>query len=50
MFDSPSDGSYLLNGRQVNELSLSDRARIRNREIGFIIPELQSDRRRLKDG
>jgi putative ABC transport system ATP-binding protein len=36
MLDSPSEGSYLLNGKQVNELSHSDRARVRNREIGFI--------------
>ena len=36
LLDSPSDGEYLLNGKQVQGLSLSERARIRNREIGFI--------------
>jgi putative ABC transport system ATP-binding protein len=36
LLDSPSEGSYVLNGRQVENLRLSERARIRNREIGFI--------------
>jgi len=36
LLDSPTDGSYVLNGRHVQGLSLSERARIRNREIGFI--------------
>ncbi|NOT59504.1 MAG: ABC transporter ATP-binding protein [Acidobacteria bacterium] len=36
LLDSPSDGEYVLNGKPVQGLSLSDRARIRNREIGFI--------------
>ena len=36
LLDSPSDGSYVLNGRAVQGLSLPERARIRNREIGFI--------------
>ncbi len=36
LLDSPSDGEYILNGRSVAKLSLSDRARIRNQEIGFI--------------
>jgi putative ABC transport system ATP-binding protein len=36
LLDSPTDGTYLLNGRPVQNLSLPDRARIRNREIGFI--------------
>jgi len=36
LLDSPSDGSYILNGKQVQNLKLSERARIRNREIGFI--------------
>ena len=34
--DSPTDGTYVLNGRPVQGLSLPERARIRNREIGFI--------------
>src|SRR6202158_5462658 len=36
MLDSPSDGSYVLNGHPVQSLKLSERARIRDREIGFI--------------
>ena len=36
LLDSPSDGSYVLNGRPVEGLKTSERARIRNREIGFI--------------
>ncbi|HYP18193.1 MAG TPA: ABC transporter ATP-binding protein [Opitutus sp.] len=36
LLDSPSDGTYILNGRPVQGLSLPERARIRNREIGFI--------------
>jgi putative ABC transport system ATP-binding protein len=36
LLDTPSDGRYWLNGRPVESLSLSERARTRNREIGFI--------------
>ncbi len=36
LLDSPSNGTYRLNGHSVETLSLSDRARIRNREVGFI--------------
>jgi putative ABC transport system ATP-binding protein len=36
LLDSPSGGSYTLNGQPVEELKPSQRARIRNREIGFI--------------
>jgi putative ABC transport system ATP-binding protein len=36
LLDSPTDGLYQLNGSAVQELDLSQRARIRNREIGFI--------------
>src|SRR6267378_7982966 len=36
LLDSPSDGSYILNGKAVQGLKLSERARIRNREVGFI--------------
>jgi len=36
LLDSPTDGEYVLNGRPVQGLKLSERARIRNREIGFI--------------
>src|SRR5439155_646413 len=34
--DTPSNGSYALKGGEVANLSFADRARIRNREIGFI--------------
>src|SRR5881396_3624289 len=36
LLDSPSDGSYQLNGKPVQDLSMSERARVRNRQIGFI--------------
>jgi putative ABC transport system ATP-binding protein len=36
LLDSPTDGLYQLNGNAVQELDLAQRARIRNREIGFI--------------
>ncbi|HXJ12394.1 MAG TPA: ABC transporter ATP-binding protein [Candidatus Limnocylindrales bacterium] len=36
LLDSPTEGSYWLNGQPVSSLKLSDRSRIRNREIGFI--------------
>ena len=36
LLDSPTDGVYLLNGQPVAKLSISERTRIRNREIGFI--------------
>jgi putative ABC transport system ATP-binding protein len=36
MLDSPTEGGYLINGKQVNGLSHGDRARVRNRDIGFI--------------
>src|SRR5712691_9174625 len=36
LLDSPSDGMYILNGQAVQNLKISERARIRNREIGFI--------------
>jgi len=36
LLDSPTSGTYQLNGRGVEELSVSERARIRNREVGFI--------------
>src|SRR5216117_3645839 len=36
LLDSPSDGSYQLNGRPAQDLSMSERARVRNREVGFI--------------
>src|SRR5690348_11164200 len=36
LLDSPTNGSYMLNGHAVANLKLEERARIRNREIGFI--------------
>src|SRR5712672_2895974 len=36
LLDSPSKGSYALNGREVAELKAWERARVRNREIGLI--------------
>ncbi len=36
LLDSPTDGSYTLNGKPVQTLKMSERARIRNREIGFV--------------
>jgi len=36
LLDSPSSGSYALSTRQVAELKAWERARVRNREIGFI--------------
>ena len=36
LLDTPSEGKYWLNGRPVESLTLSERARTRNREIGFI--------------
>jgi putative ABC transport system ATP-binding protein len=34
--DTPSQGSYLLNGKQVNQMNDNELARIRNEEIGFV--------------
>lgn len=36
LLDTPSGGDYMLNGTAVQELDHSQRAHIRNREIGFI--------------
>ncbi len=36
LLDTPSDGSYMLDGQPVSGLSAADRARVRNRQIGFI--------------
>ena len=36
LLDTPTDGSYKLSGEHVAKLSAADRARIRNRQIGFI--------------
>ena len=34
--DTPSKGSYLLNGKQVGQMNDDELARIRNEEIGFV--------------
>src|SRR5216117_2333589 len=36
LLDSPTEGSYVLNGQPVANLGMAQRARIRNREVGFI--------------
>lgn len=36
LLDTPTDGRYLLDGVPVNGLSVKERARIRNEQIGFI--------------
>ena len=36
LLDTPSDGEYLLDGESVANLAPADRARVRNRQIGFI--------------
>ncbi len=36
LLDTPSDGQYLLEGQQVSGLAPIERARVRNRQIGFI--------------
>jgi len=36
LLDSPTAGIYSFNGQSVQDLKLSDRARIRNQDIGFV--------------
>ncbi|HEX6897971.1 MAG TPA: ABC transporter ATP-binding protein [Bryobacteraceae bacterium] len=36
LLDTPSQGAYVLNETRVDQMKLSERARVRNREIGFI--------------
>jgi len=36
LLDTPTDGRYMLNGKEVANLNFGDRSRIRNQEIGFI--------------
>ena len=40
LLDSPTEGEYMLNGRPVADLPVTERARVRNREIGFIFQSL----------
>lgn len=36
LLDTPTDGKYTLNGKEVAGLNFAERSRIRNQEIGFI--------------
>jgi putative ABC transport system ATP-binding protein len=36
LLDAPTDGEYLLNGESVVNLRPAERARIRNRQVGFV--------------
>lgn len=36
LLDSPTEGSYILDGVPVEDITINERARIRNRQIGFI--------------
>jgi putative ABC transport system ATP-binding protein len=36
LLDTPTDGHYWLNGRETAGLTAAERARVRNREVGFI--------------
>jgi putative ABC transport system ATP-binding protein len=36
LLDTPTDGTYQLNGKPVQNLTFAERSRIRNQEIGFI--------------
>jgi putative ABC transport system ATP-binding protein len=36
LLDSPTEGTYLLDGQPVAKLTAAERARVRNRQIGFI--------------
>jgi putative ABC transport system ATP-binding protein len=36
LLDTPTDGRYVLNNQPVTNLTLNQRARVRNREVGFV--------------
>jgi putative ABC transport system ATP-binding protein len=36
LLDTPTGGRYTLNGRRADDLTMAERAHVRNREIGFI--------------
>jgi len=36
LLDTPTSGTYILNGKPASGLKMAERARIRNKEIGFI--------------
>ncbi len=44
LLDTPTDGEYVLNEQAVENLSLSERARIRNREVGFVFQSFNLSR------
>lgn len=37
--DSPTDGSYILNGKDVSKMHDNDLAEVRNKEIGFVFQQ-----------
>ncbi|KOR25402.1 ABC transporter ATP-binding protein [Clostridium sp. L74] len=37
--DSPTDGTYLLNGQEINKLNFNKLSKIRNKDISFIFQE-----------
>ena len=37
--DSPTEGSYILNGQDVSEMPDDDLAEVRNKEIGFVFQQ-----------
>src|SRR5512141_210556 len=37
--DTPTKGTYVLNGRKVSEMEDKDLARVRNKEIGFVFQQ-----------
>ena len=39
--DTPSQGSYILHGRQVDDMNEKDLARLRSKEIGFVFQNSQ---------
>ena len=44
LLDTPTEGRYALNGQAVASLGHAARARIRNREVGFIFQSFQPHR------
>ena len=43
--DTPTSGSYILNGKQVSEMHDDELAEIRNKEIGFVFQHEPPTRR-----
>ena len=40
--DTPTSGLYQFNGVNVSEMDDNDLAKVRNKEIGFVFPDVQS--------